>query len=257
MKNMKKIVLFAVILLFAAAAVASAAPCIVARTQKYDGADIDNGGSAIEILGLKDDEKNAGADAFNKAVRSSVGKFYDDFLKGKEEYPDEPDWVVIRSYPFSGKNYLQVVTHYASYPNYGSDGNVASFVYDKKKKSLVTLAGVMKQYGIDGKELTRLVAKWYDDGYKEDKERVARAEPAGLYIWESKDSDASDVMIIVYVTIDVPGADEWTYLYTYSPRGDAEGWSKNPLQRLEPDRLFSPASVVKMNPPLLINKASD
>ena len=254
---MKKIiaVLLSLLLVSLLTGLSAAEPKIAVLTQKYDGMNIKNGDSAVEILGLKDGAKNQGADSFNKAVQATVGKFYDDFAEAKIDYPYSPDWIVIRSYPFTGKKYLQVITHYVTYPNYGSDGNIASFVYDKNKKNLVTAANVMKQYGLDETELTRRVKKWYDDGYKEGKESVTEVKPAGVYIWESSDSDASVPKLILYVTVDNPDADEWTYLYTYEPEGDKQEWSRNPLEKMDIDYLFPPHTVDRMNPPLLVNKA--
>jgi hypothetical protein len=263
MMMIKKIVFRAIPLIFLLfASRAFAEPRIAAQVQTYEGPSIKNGDGAVEILSLKDSAKNAGADAFNKAVRSTVVKFYDDFLAMKKEYPEGEDWAVIRSYPFTGKKYLQVVTHYVVYPNYGNDGNIASFVYDRQKKSLVTVSDVMKQYGLDADELTRRVKKWFEkplpEGYKEGNESVTGVEAAGVYFVESGDTDTVTPELLLYVTVDVPEAGEWTYLFTYEPDGDETEWPglpQHPLNKMNVNYLFSPGAVDKMNPPLLVNQA--
>jgi hypothetical protein len=219
---------------------ASAAPRFVALTQKYEGHNV------VEIVGLADDAENPGVDAFNAAVRSTVGKFYDDFVNRGAE---DGEWVEITSYPMDGKKYTQVVTRYVEYPNYGSDGNITSAVYDKGKKNLITLADVLRQHGLDDKKLTEKAKKFYEN-FRERNERVTEAHAAALYIWESSDSDASDTVIILRVTIDDPDASEWTYFYSYSPAAEAQNWAHGLFEPMRPRALFSRYSVAPMNPPL-------
>ena len=246
MKNMKKsiaLLLISLLVVFLRGT-AFAEPRFVALTQKYEGQNV------VEIVGLKDNAKNAGADAFNEAVRSTVGRFYEDFTRRGAE---EGEWVEITSYPIESKNYLQVVTRYIEYPNYGSDGDIASFVYDKRKKSLVKLADVLKQYGLDDEKLTEKAAKWFEN-YREGDESVMDAEASGFYIWESRDSNASDTLILLRVSINDPDTTPWTYFYSYSPKSDAENWAKNPLEKMRPKNLFSRYNVVEMTPPLRVNQ---
>jgi hypothetical protein len=224
--------------------VSFAAPRFAALTQKYEGQNV------VEIVGLQDDEKNAGVKTFNEAVRSTAGKFYENFRKRGAL---DGEWVEITSYPIESKNYLQVVTRYVEYPSYGSDGNIMSAVYDKKKNDVVTLADVLKQYGLDDKKLTEKAAKLYEN-FRERNEKVTEARASAFYIWESDDSKISDTLIILQVTIDDPDTSEWTYFYAYSPQAEAGGWAHGLFERMRPDFLFSGYNVVKMAPPLRVNQ---
>lgn len=52
---------------------------------------------------------------------------------------DEVAWEEVKSYPFDGDKYMQIVTTAIVYPNYGTDGYVFSYNYDKVNKKAIKL----------------------------------------------------------------------------------------------------------------------
>ena len=237
MKKTTLLFLCVYMLLAALPGLADASPSIVAATQKYDARNI------VEILELKDSAKNAEVDAFNKAVRATVGKFYDAYAKNSKnpEYR-ETYWVEIRSYPFTNENFLQVVTSYVELPTYGSSGEIVSFNYDRKRGRFINLSDILKEYGYTEKTLAERVKKWYtpDEGFHS----IAGIKPKGFVIFEG--SWGRDVQILLEVELDArPDADTWVYFYSFSLFDDKQAL-RNPLVQLTEDCLFDPISVHRL-----------
>ena len=240
------VILLAVFAAVAAPFVAEASPRIVAATQKYYAQNI------VEILELKDSAKNSEIDAFNNAVRATVGEFYDAYAKQSAENPGygETYWVEIRSYPFENENFLQVVTSYIEYPAYGTSGEIASFNYDRKNNRFITLADILREYGYTENSLAERVKEWWtpDEGFHS----IADIKAKGFIIFEG--SWGRDVQILLEVELDArPEADTWTYFYSFSLFDDKQEL-RNPLDQMTEDCLFDPISVVMMKPPLRINE---
>jgi hypothetical protein len=87
-----------------------------------------NDGNIVEILAVSYNEnatgleqydgKNPEIDSLNNAICSSLLQKYNDYLESG--YLE--DWIMIKSYPFTSADYVQIVSTYALYPTYGSEG---------------------------------------------------------------------------------------------------------------------------------------
>ncbi|MDL2254344.1 hypothetical protein LJC49_09825 [Ruminococcaceae bacterium OttesenSCG-928-I18] len=66
----------------------------------------------------------------------------------------------LKAYPQTGDDYAQIVMTRVAYPNYGTQGEIASFLYDIKNDAVLSPADVMEQNGIDEEELRQRVENW-------------------------------------------------------------------------------------------------
>ena len=142
------------------------------------------------------------------------------------------------------------MTSYAELPTYGSSGEIVSFNYDRKRGCFITLSDILKEHGYTEKTLSERVKKWYTpyEGFHS----VADIKAKGFVIFDG--SWGRDVQILLEVELDArPEANTWVYFYSFSLFDDKQA-QRNPLVQLTENCLFSPISVHRMTPPLLINQ---
>lgn len=198
--------------------------------------DYDAGQPALEASGGKNPE----IDMLNNAVRSGIGQGYADFLENHAE----GEIIEIKSYPFTSEDYLQIVTTCVTFPNYGTDGDLYSYNFDKKQNKFLNLQDAMGEFGLDGATLLEKVKSLYEP--ESETESVSAAEAAGFLLQPGEDGPLT--LLLLRVTIDNTEAAEWTYFFVYAPEYDS-------LSKMDSEVLFEPGDLDVMDPPLSYARA--
>ncbi|MCR5301542.1 MAG: hypothetical protein K6E49_03780 [Lachnospiraceae bacterium] len=82
-----------------------------------------------------------------------------------DEELDEVSWHEIKSYPITTEDHVQIATTYITYPNYGTDPDVACFIFDKKKKRAMVMNDVLEMCALNEFALTaRVRGLWNPEG---------------------------------------------------------------------------------------------
>ncbi len=108
----------------------------------------------IEIPCFQSDVKSDVVDALNEQILSDLMPIYEDGM-------EEERWPEIKSYLYSDENYEQVVTTGITYPNYGTDGDIFSYVYSKADQRAVTLSDAIAAAGTTEEELQQMITDAY------------------------------------------------------------------------------------------------
>lgn len=153
-----------------------------------------------------DDEE--GLDKLNKALQGKAD-YYRDWL---ETHTEDDGWVEVKPLVIDTDNYLSVVLFEAEWPNYGTDGEASSYVWDKISHSVVKedLAWALAGATDDGiaAALDEYVENTLSDGDREYK--WIEFYTPGYYI------DADDkAALIVQTKTKLEGGDDWYYLLVY------------------------------------------
>ncbi len=117
-------------------------------------------------------------------------------------------WAEIKSYPMTSEDYLQVVITAIDYPNYATQGEVYSYVYDIKNECALTNEDGLALAGITEQELYDLVASSYKP--TDTSSFYNHAELGGFRI---KDGN---VDFYLKLFIDNDEADNYNQIATYS-----------------------------------------
>jgi hypothetical protein len=208
--------------------------------QTYDGNNI------IEILGLTyagDDPNQAATerqgneiDTINDNIKSTLDSALNSTSGGDS-------WAEVRSYPFTSADYLQIVTTSVTYPSYGTEGDVYSWVFDRHTNAWIQPDSVYAEAGLTGDSLKKAVSAAFVPNSPT--ESVATVEPSAFrYV---PGANGWHPEFLIKVTVANQGAEPWDGLYSYTP-ADAGG---KPLTKLNATCLFDPAEMDTMDPPLM------
>ena len=205
-----------------------------------------NDGNIVEILAVSYDEnatgleqydgKNPEIDSLNNAICSSLLQKYNDYLESG--YLE--DWIMIKSYPFTSADYVQIVSTYALYPTYGSEGEVYSYNFDMKNNRFISVEDVLSELSTNESaifgEVNELIKQEFDDGSE------ASEVTIGGFLIQGNEED-KHVQLLLDVEIIHPSGDAESRLYSYMPQFGE-------LIKLNPECLFDPVDMDQMNPPL-------
>ena len=202
-------------------------------TQEYDGNNI------AEILTMSSETENANIDRINGLILNDIQQPYNQFKANQDDY----GWVEIKSYPFTSRDYLQIVTTYVEYPIYGTDGEIYSYNFSLTKGRYIELSEIMNDLGLTDAALTQKIQDLYARDVREEDESVIKVTAKGFLITANYDESPEPVtQLLLKVTIQHPGADSWESFFSYIPQTDE-------LLRLQSD-LFDSNEPDKMDPPL-------
>ena len=213
---------------------------ITAMTQEYIGDNIaeilmisyDGGQPGLEQYGGKNPE----IEAFNNTIKFGIQQTYNDF----RDTADDVSWIEIRSYPFTGENYLQIVTTCCTYPSYGTDGDLYSYNFDLKENRFMSVDDVLEQLQLDRARVAEDVRSLVEDGY-DDGTTVDDVNIAGFLIVQGPSGPVTQLLL--QVNIEYPGADTWDSFFGYTPE-------LGELAALNSYCLFDPYDMDQMDPPL-------
>jgi hypothetical protein len=182
------------------------------------------------------DHKNPALEAINLSIRNELL----DPLNASAGSEDQ--WMEIRAYPFTSPEYLQVICTMATFPNYGDDGEVFSWVFDREANQWVEPEDVYAAAGLTGDALLVAVREAFEP--ENDGESVVSVEPAAFMYYP--DSSAATVPVfLVEAKIDNPEGDPWRGLFGYATVND-----ETILEHLDPAELFDPSEPDQTDPPL-------
>ncbi len=145
-------------------------------------------------------ESQAIAD-INQRIQQELQTVYDEF----SEQASEESWLEMKTILNPMTGYAQALTWYNTYPSYGTDGYVYSYIYDLGRDAQVTVDEAMDMLQLQTDDLTAAVTEQLSEG-----QSVVSVEPAACLF-----TGAAAPEIYFYVKLAVEGADEWTYIYRY------------------------------------------
>lgn len=186
--------------------------------------------------------KNPEIEMINNNIKNGIQRTYNEFISN----PNDMDWMVIKSYPFTNDKYAQIVTTSCMYPTYGTDGDLESYNFSKKDNSYITVSDEMKKFNLTNESLAEKVKSLYTP--ETSSMSVGEVKPKGLLFTDGPDGDF--VQILMEVTINNLEADPWKYFYSYAPQ-------TNELIQLNGECLFDPSLMDIMDPPLSYQKPSE
>lgn len=143
------------------------------------------------------------------ALNAEIGEKLSYFTDGYEEHSgEETPWYEIKSYPVCDERYAQVVVTAIELPNYGTDGEVYSFNYDKKSGKSITLDDALAAGKTTADEEMATVAELYGE-FAGEGDVLERVElPAFAYV-------NNELWIIARVYVANELASEHNRLFVY------------------------------------------
>lgn len=159
-----------------------------------------------QIALAEGDELPAGAAQVNDEIMAFCER-YEEYIGG---HPDEFTCKITHTY-IVDETYIQILMHRAYYPSYGTDGDVAIWVYDTPNDRICSTAEMMDIWQADGDMADASIAAGdYLDAPKE----LVRYDYVGVM------RSLDDELVLFY---DVVGAsvdgDEWKHNYAVLPDG--------------------------------------
>ncbi|MDR1539141.1 MAG: hypothetical protein LBU32_14320 [Clostridiales bacterium] len=114
------------------------APQITMLVQHYSGANI------IEVPQFTSTYYSSALDSLNQKIQDFAGN-YRNYMGSA----NNSSWIEIKAYPLQSNWYTQIVMTRVEYPNYGTYGDVMSFVYDWQRDREYALGDVVKDDDLD------------------------------------------------------------------------------------------------------------
>jgi hypothetical protein len=205
---------------------------ITFTTQKYEGDNI------VEIPYFEyGGAQSAALESINRAYNQGLQQWYTDFT----ENAAQGEFVEIRSYPFTSRDYLQVVTTYCTFPTYGTDGDLESVNYDIANDEWITLDDAMESAGLDNETLSQNVSQLFEPEFEGQVLEDIRA--AGFLIYNDGGAAGEYVQFLLEITTANEDGDPWKAFYSYHPAFDD-------LFRMNGQCLFDPFDPDQADPPL-------
>lgn len=179
--------------------------------------------------------RNPELESLNNAIKFGIQQRYNEFMANNRD----GRWIEIKSYPFTGEDYLQIVMTSAVYPSYGTDGSMWSYNFDKKENEFMSLADVMAKLGLNERTLAQKVKNLY---VPEDSSlSVGEVKATGFLIGRGPSGPVTQLLL--EVVIENSGAEPWKHFFSYTP-------ALNELVQLNNKCLFDPYDMDQMEPPL-------
>ena len=178
--------------------------------------------------------KNPEIEMLNNDIKANLMLPYNDF----EDSDDKDSWIQIRTYPITNNQMIQLIISNMLCPNYGTDGDIVSYNFDKTKNEWVGLDTVFEQLGISRNTIETGAKNAFVPEYEG--EYVDNVEVQGFrYI----NGDSVDFFLKIFVIN--PDADPWNglYRYSYTPKSQT-------LNKLNMEQPFNVSELDVMNPPL-------
>jgi hypothetical protein len=204
---------------------------ITFMTQEYDGDNV------VEIPYFEyDGAKSETPDSINRAYNQGLQRWYADFT----ESAAEGEFVEIRSYPFTSRDYLQVVTTYCAFPTYGTDGDLISVNYDAVNDKWISLSDAMESAGLDNETMSQNAGRLFKPEFDG---QVLKGVGATGFLIHDGGAAGKYIRFLLEITTANEGGDIWKAFYSYTPALDE-------LYRMNSQCLFDPAEPDQMEPPL-------
>lgn len=186
--------------------------------------------------------KNPEIEMINNEIKYGILQTYNEFMdEGSDVY-----WMEIKTYPFTSDRYLQTVMTSIVYPNYGTDGTMWSYNFDKVENRRVSLEEVMAKLKLTKSIITENVINLYSPESKSIS--ISKVEPVGFLISDGFEGQVTQILL--EVTVDNTEADSWICFYSYTPELEE-------LKSLDGRYLFDPWSMDQMQPPLYYQNFDD
>jgi hypothetical protein len=156
----------------------------------------------IEIAQIINTADSSAIDVINKEIMD----FSADALKAYDEY-DGVYWYELKTYPFTDRDYVQIVMTGIEYPTYGTDGQVRSFNYCPITDEVYTLEDAVIAHGLSEEKLSGALLQ---SGLLEDHQSVGALKICGFRMLENGQAD-------FYITalINSTESEGWDSIFTY------------------------------------------
>ena len=223
---------------------------ITAMTQEYPGDSIaeilmisyDGRQPALEEYGWKNPE----IESLNNAVKFGVQQIYNEFT----ESGGEGSWIEIRSYPFTGDDYLQIVTTCSIYPSYGTDGDLYSYNFDRKANRFLSVDDALEKLKLDRESVAEDVRKMVAGYYAETGGGLTAGEVSVAGFLFVRGPSGYITQLLVRFDLTTEDGDVWKTFAGYTPE-------LNEFIPLNSTCLFDPGEMDQMEPPLSYQMAPE
>jgi len=184
-----------------------------------------------------DGDRRDSIDALNRSLNQGIRQIYDDFMNGLTE--DDPSWIEIKSFPFTTDKRLQVVITYATFPSYGTDGEIFSVNYDKVNDIWLGIDYALHLEGLGFEDFEESVMRLFEPDIPS---HVIEDIKIGGFIIHEGDAGMYVQFFLELITT-AESFGPWTSFYSFAPRFDS-------LFILDTSFMFEPGDLDKMDPPL-------
>lgn len=171
----------------------------------------------------------------NNHIKANLLQTYNDF----NGFNDSDDFQIeIKTYPFTDKRMIQLIITQILYPNYGTEGDIMSYNFDKDNNERITLDAMFERLNISQDAIEKGAKNSFVS--ERGKEYVDKVEVQGFrYI----DDNSADFFLKIFVIN--PDADPWDglYKYSYTPK-------EQKLSKLDIEQPFKISELDVMDPPL-------
>lgn len=179
---------------------------------------------------------NPSIEELNLTIRAAHQDRYYSFLN--QALTDK--WIEIRSYPFASKDYLQIVTTTATYPSYGTDGELVSYNFNKSQNAVISLEDALATAGLSNENLAEAVQAVYV--LEHSGLGLSSVNATGFLIRQNDLGE--ELEFLIEATVENPNAEPWKRFFSYTP-------STKRLMQLDNRRLFAADELFLLAPPLL------
>lgn len=172
-------------------------------------------GITLDIAELQADPENTALADCNADVQAKMDAWLGQLNEGETLY--------VNAYVLDTDNYLNVVLVQSIGPNYGSDGDVYSYVYDKTTKTTMDVEYAKAWKALTDEMIIEAITANLTEGQK----------------WRSFNVDAffvdtdNEPVYLLSAKISQEGADDWTYLYVLKNNqilGNLSGYMEEQIQ---------------------------
>lgn len=155
----------------------------------YDGSQ-----PALAVYGRKNPE----IEMINNEIKNGIMQLYN----GYRDAEDENEWIEIKTYPFTSKRLIQFIITSVMLPDYGTDGDLMSFNFDKVNNERIYVETALERLGIDKEFIEKSVQKLFLPSYG--KQYVGKVEIAGFRLIND---NTTEFFLKMFITN--PDADPW------------------------------------------------
>ncbi|MDL2234487.1 hypothetical protein LJC63_13055 [Ruminococcaceae bacterium OttesenSCG-928-L11] len=203
---------------------------IAMLVQSYEHGDI------IEIPQIE----AAGSQAVER-INQSIMEFAADYSEYLGGHPDDYH-CEIKTWPFVDDQYVQIVMTSLYFPTYGTDGEVAGFVYDIRQDTVVEMESALEAAGTSARQMEEEFKRWggardlfVPGDVKSFELKAFVFTTAGMrFVFETE----------IYFS---EAADSWKHIYSY--HSESRQFYQNAAL------LFEPEEASAFDPPLYCNSA--
>lgn len=201
------------------------------------------GDSMAEILGLEyANGQNPEIDSLNNAVMQGIQSIYEQFMLNKAD----DEWITVISYPFTSKDYLQIVTTVGIYQDGDLTYRTYSYNFSKADNVFLNVQQVMQDRGLEPAAIQQQLKDRDPSLLYEELNlncTVTNADLAGFYIARS-----GALQLIFDATLTLEDGFMMSHTLSYMPNEDQLSLYRPTVDSFDEPDAFDPPLVYQSSP---------